>query len=136
MNMTKNELQTYHSTVIFKKQSHTTHTVRYSDESISQVFSIQMVTILVSTSLFCFQANFSFFQRGSVQEFITFTSKILTERTEVGERQSVKEGEYSCHVYCRYNFKQRPSMDSNNGRPKLFVTRHWVILPPNFELCR
>ena len=39
--------------------------------------------------------------RGSVQEFITFTSKILTERTEIGERQSVKEGEYSCHVFCR-----------------------------------
>lgn len=25
----------------------------------------------------------------------------MTERTEIGERQSVKEGEYSCHVYCR-----------------------------------
>jgi synaptobrevin family protein YKT6 len=45
--------------------------------------------------------SFSFFQRGSVQEFITFTSKILTERTGVSARQSVKEAEYMCHVYVR-----------------------------------
>ncbi len=46
-------------------------------------------------------ASFSFFQRGSVQEFITFTSKVLTERTEIGGRQSVKEAEYMCHVFVR-----------------------------------
>lgn len=46
-------------------------------------------------------SSFSFFQRGSVQEFITFTAKILAERTNVGERQSVKEAEYMCHVFVR-----------------------------------
>ncbi len=45
--------------------------------------------------------SFSFFQRGSVQEFITFTSKILAERTETATRQSVKEAEYMCHVFVR-----------------------------------
>ena len=29
-------------------------------------------------------ASFGFFQRSSVQEFIQFTSKILTERTAIG----------------------------------------------------
>ena len=45
--------------------------------------------------------SFSFFQRGSVQEFIQFTAKILAERTGVCSRQSVKESEYMCHVFVR-----------------------------------
>eukprot|EP00088_Acartia_fossae_P029240 TRINITY_DN3009_c0_g1_i12.p1 TRINITY_DN3009_c0_g1~~TRINITY_DN3009_c0_g1_i12.p1 ORF type:complete len:202 (-),score=37.15 TRINITY_DN3009_c0_g1_i12:352-957(-) len=43
----------------------------------------------------------SFFQRGTAQEFITFTARILTERTSVGARQSVKEAEYYCHAFVR-----------------------------------
>lgn len=46
-------------------------------------------------------SSFSFFQRSSVQEFVNFTSKILTERTPPGSRQSVKEAEYMCHVFVR-----------------------------------
>ena len=46
-------------------------------------------------------ASFGYFQRSSIQEFISFTSKILSERTTIGERQSVKEGEYMCHAYVR-----------------------------------
>jgi len=46
-------------------------------------------------------SSFSFFQRGSIQEFISFTSKILGERTQIGTRQSVKEAEYMCHAYVR-----------------------------------
>ncbi len=46
-------------------------------------------------------SSFSFFQRGSLQEFIRFTSKILAERTPVASRQSVKEAEYMCHAYVR-----------------------------------
>ena len=46
-------------------------------------------------------SSFSFFQRSSVQEFITFTSKVVTERTTIATRQSVKEGEYMCHVFVR-----------------------------------
>ncbi|KAG7153321.1 synaptobrevin homolog YKT6-like [Homarus americanus] len=46
-------------------------------------------------------SQFSFFQRGSVQEFMAFTSKIITERSNPCSRQSVKEQEYMCHVYVR-----------------------------------
>lgn len=45
--------------------------------------------------------SFGFFQRGTVQEFINMTAKILVERTQIGERQSVKEKEYTCHVFVR-----------------------------------
>jgi len=46
-------------------------------------------------------SSLSFFQRGTAQDFITFTSKILVERTGIGARQSVKEAEYMCHVFVR-----------------------------------
>ena len=36
-----------------------------------------------------------------MQDFITFTAKILAERTAVCARQSVKEAEYMCHVFVR-----------------------------------
>ncbi|KAK3887784.1 hypothetical protein Pcinc_008112 [Petrolisthes cinctipes] len=45
--------------------------------------------------------QFGFFQRGSVQEFMAFTSKIITERSNECSRQSVKEQDYMCHVYVR-----------------------------------
>uniref|UniRef100_A0A8D2LKE5 YKT6 v-SNARE homolog n=1 Tax=Varanus komodoensis TaxID=61221 RepID=A0A8D2LKE5_VARKO len=46
-------------------------------------------------------SSFSFFQRSSVQEFMTFTSQLIVERSEPGSRASVKEQEYLCHVYVR-----------------------------------
>jgi synaptobrevin family protein YKT6 len=46
-------------------------------------------------------ASFGFFQRGSIQEFMSFTSQIIVERTTVGTRQSIRESEYMCHVYVR-----------------------------------
>uniref|UniRef100_A0A914UN39 Uncharacterized protein n=1 Tax=Plectus sambesii TaxID=2011161 RepID=A0A914UN39_9BILA len=45
--------------------------------------------------------SFSFFQRGSVQEFMGFTGKILVERSAVPSRSSVKEQDYLCHCYVR-----------------------------------
>lgn len=45
--------------------------------------------------------SFSFFQRSSVQEFMTFVSKTMVERTQPASRQSVKEGEYMLQVYVR-----------------------------------
>lgn len=38
---------------------------------------------------------------GSVQEFCTFASKTIVERTSVATRQSVKQDVYMCHVYVR-----------------------------------
>ncbi|KAK2512404.1 Ykt6 [Columba guinea] len=46
-------------------------------------------------------STFSFFQRASVQEFMTFTSQLIVERSQPGSRASVKEQEYLCHVYVR-----------------------------------
>ncbi|RNA28884.1 synaptobrevin YKT6 -like protein [Brachionus plicatilis] len=45
--------------------------------------------------------NFGFFQRSSVEEFLKFTAKIITERTSAGSRSSVKEQDYMAHVYVR-----------------------------------
>ncbi|XP_028835713.1 synaptobrevin homolog YKT6 [Denticeps clupeoides] len=46
-------------------------------------------------------SSFSFFQKSSVQEFMTFTSALIVERSSQGSRASVKEQEYLCHVYVR-----------------------------------
>ncbi|XP_063538627.1 synaptobrevin homolog YKT6 [Cydia strobilella] len=46
-------------------------------------------------------SSFSYFQKGSVQEFMTFVSKTMVERTQPAARQSVKEGEYMLQVYVR-----------------------------------
>lgn len=46
-------------------------------------------------------SSFGFFQRSSVEEFMKFTAKIITERSESGTRSSVKEQEYIAHVYVR-----------------------------------
>lgn len=46
-------------------------------------------------------SSFSFFQRGSVQEFMGFTGKLLVERSAVPSRSSVKENEYFCHTFIR-----------------------------------
>ncbi|OQV25986.1 Synaptobrevin-like protein YKT6 [Hypsibius exemplaris] len=45
--------------------------------------------------------SFGFFQRGSVQEFMTFTSELLVERTPVGSKARVKQEDYMCTVYVR-----------------------------------
>jgi synaptobrevin family protein YKT6 len=46
-------------------------------------------------------SSFGFFQRSSVREFMAFTSDVLVERTAPGQRNSVKEQDYRCHVYVR-----------------------------------
>ncbi|VVC43233.1 Longin domain,Longin-like domain,Synaptobrevin [Cinara cedri] len=45
--------------------------------------------------------SFGYFQRKSVQEFMSFVTKTIAERTAIAARQSVKEKEYMCHVYVR-----------------------------------
>ena len=46
-------------------------------------------------------SSFGYFQRGSVDEFMTFFGQTLAERTDEGTRQSVKEKTYVCHVHNR-----------------------------------
>ncbi|KAH8411683.1 hypothetical protein KR215_008749 [Drosophila sulfurigaster] len=45
--------------------------------------------------------SFPFFQRGTVNEFMTFASRTIVERTQPAMRQSVKQDAYMCHVYVR-----------------------------------
>lgn len=51
-------------------------------------------------------SSFSFYQKGSVGEFMTFMSKTVAERTAPGQRQSVQEGNYVAHAYNRGGDKQ------------------------------
>ncbi|ORZ30839.1 Longin-like domain-containing protein [Catenaria anguillulae PL171] len=46
-------------------------------------------------------SQFGFFQRGSVQEFMNFTSQTLAERTQAGQRQSVEQDSYLIHCFVR-----------------------------------
>ncbi|XP_049645631.1 synaptobrevin homolog YKT6 isoform X2 [Suncus etruscus] len=46
-------------------------------------------------------SSFSFFQRSSVSEFMTFTSQLIVERSQKGSRASVRQEGYLCHVYVR-----------------------------------
>lgn len=76
-----------------------------------KVFSLAVVlapphqssTILVQASDL---SSFSFYQRGSVGEFLTFFSKTIAERTPQGQRQSVQENNYTAHVYNRGGAEQ------------------------------
>jgi synaptobrevin family protein YKT6 len=53
-------------------------------------------TVLVSASDL---SQFSFYQRGSVGEFMTFMAKTVAERTQPSQRQSVQENTYTAHCY-------------------------------------
>ncbi|OBZ78196.1 Synaptobrevin YKT6 [Grifola frondosa] len=51
-------------------------------------------------------SSFSFYQRGSVSEFMSFFAKTIAERTPQGQRQSVQENNYTAHVYNRGGAEQ------------------------------
>jgi len=56
-------------------------------------------SVLKSTGDF---STFPFYQRGSITEFMTFTSMTLAERTPLGGRQSIQDtADYAFHVYKR-----------------------------------
>lgn len=46
-------------------------------------------------------STFSFFQRSSIGQFMTFFAQTISERTSSDQRQSVEEGEYVGHVFTR-----------------------------------
>ena len=76
-----------------------------------KVFSISVVlappgkscTILSSASDL---SSFSFYQRGSVSEFMSFFTKTIVDRTPQGQRQSIQENSYTAHVYNRGGAEQ------------------------------
>lgn len=46
-------------------------------------------------------SSFSFFERSSVDQFMSFFANTVATRTKAGERQSIEEGNYIGHVYAR-----------------------------------
>lgn len=44
-------------------------------------------------------SSFSFYQRGTVGEFLNFFTRTVAERTQQGQRQSLQENSYTFHVY-------------------------------------
>ncbi|EDQ99795.1 SNARE protein YKT6 [Laccaria bicolor S238N-H82] len=76
-----------------------------------KIFSISVVLAPPSNSCVVLStasdlSSFSFYQRGSVGEFMTFLSKTVAERTPQGQRQSVQENNYTAHVYNRGGAEQ------------------------------
>ncbi|KAM5534980.1 hypothetical protein V8D89_011353 [Ganoderma adspersum] len=51
-------------------------------------------------------SSFSFYQRGSIGQFMSFFTKTVAERTPQGQRQSIQENEYTAHVYNRGGAEQ------------------------------
>lgn len=83
--------------------------------------------------------SFSFYQRGSVSEFMTFFSKTVVDRTAQGQRQSVQENNYTAHIYNRGGAEQLagklwssdpelPGLDTN--QLSLLPTRNTQSAPP------
>jgi synaptobrevin homolog YKT6 len=63
--------------------------------SILQVVNDNATALVTTSDL----SSFSFYQRGSVGEFMTFMAKTVAERTKAGQRQTVHENSYTAHVY-------------------------------------
>ncbi|KAJ1724571.1 palmitoyltransferase [Coemansia erecta] len=72
--------------------------IRVTDERDAQG-QRQPSTIVCSASDL---SSFSFFQRGSVAEFMDFMSTTVAERTAVGQRQAVSDKEHGEHVVYAY----------------------------------
>lgn len=46
-------------------------------------------------------SSFGYFQRASVKEMLSFLSKTIVQRTTAGQRQTVKQEDYYCHVHVK-----------------------------------
>lgn len=46
-------------------------------------------------------SQFGYFQRASVREMLLFTSRTIAQRTAPGQRQTVRQEDYYCHVHAR-----------------------------------
>lgn len=44
-------------------------------------------------------SSFGFFQRGTVKEMMMFVGRTVARKTQIGQRQTVQQEEYYCHVY-------------------------------------
>lgn len=44
-------------------------------------------------------SSFGYFQRSTVKEMLTFVSRTVARKTQIGQRQTVQQDEYLCHVH-------------------------------------
>ncbi|KAG7671012.1 hypothetical protein Ndes2526B_g01221 [Nannochloris sp. 'desiccata'] len=44
-------------------------------------------------------SSFGYFQRSTVKEMMTFVSRTVARKTQVGQRQTVQQEEYFCHAF-------------------------------------
>ncbi|KAK0435612.1 snare protein YKT6 [Armillaria borealis] len=51
-------------------------------------------------------SSYTFYQKGSVGEFMIFFSRTVAERTAQGQRQSIQQNNYTAHVYNRGGAEQ------------------------------
>ena len=94
--------------------------------STMKIFSISVVlapsgspgTILSTASDV---SSFSFYQRGSINEFLTFFTKTVVDRTAQGQRQSVQENNHTAHVFNRGGAEQLAGQSAAFSRPPWFT---------------
>lgn len=84
---------------------------------IMKIFSISVVLAPRSgASVVLSNANdlssFSFYQRGSVGEFLSFFTRTVAERTAQSQRQSIQENSYTAHVFNRGGAEQLAGISS------------------------
>ncbi|KAF8958409.1 snare protein YKT6 [Flammula alnicola] len=73
-------------------------------------------------------SSFSFYQRGSAGEFMTFMSKTVTDRTPQGQRQTVQEQSHVAHVYNRGGAEQLAALKA------VIITDEEYPVRPAFSL--
>lgn len=76
-------------------------------------------------------SSFSFYQKGSVGEFMTFFTKTVAERTPQGQRQSVQENNYTAHVYNRGGAEQLAGTCRSWSLHLFFIS--FVVRIPGFS---
>ncbi|QPG73531.1 palmitoyltransferase [Brettanomyces nanus] len=96
-------------------------------------------------------ADFSFFQKNSVGQFMTFFSETIAERTKPSQRQSVEEGNYVGHVYTRAegvsgvlitdkDYPIRPAYTLLNKLLDEYISQHpasdWQDLDEATDICQ
>ncbi|WP_411023817.1 hypothetical protein, partial [Salmonella sp. s51228] len=58
----------------------------------------------------------------NIKDFMLFASSILVERTDIGQRVSVKENEYRCHVYIRSDLLSCVVISNLDYLPRVALT--------------
>ncbi|THG99503.1 hypothetical protein EW145_g7254 [Phellinidium pouzarii] len=79
--------------------------------SILEVSSSQSTVLASAQDL----SSFSFYERGTVSEFLNFFTRTVAEHTPQGQRQSVTENNYVFHIYNRGGEEQLVAVMVTDG---------------------